>query len=190
MTTKIKISKISERCYSQKGFDNRGCYGCNCDDSCCKFGADFDKESYDLVIKNKEIIEPLIECKIEKCFDSEFSNDKEYLGENSIISLKGKNGYCVFHNKNKKGCVLYELVITKGISKRMIPSICRLFPLSWENGTIVVYDELEEKEPYPLTTIPLDCNCLELNNTTSNNLVITQKKEMDDIFDMDDIKEN
>ena len=188
MKTKIKISKISKKCYSQKGFDSRGCYGCNCDDSCCKYGADFDKEAYDLVIQNKKIIEPLVECQVEKCFESKFSNDKEFLGENSIRSLKGKNGFCVFHNKNRKGCILYKLVNTKGINKRIIPSICRLFPLSWENSTLIVYNELENTDQFPLATIPIDCNCMELENTTSNNLVETQKKEIDDIFDINEIK--
>ena len=186
MKSKIKISRISEKCYTHKGFDSRGCYGCSCNDSCCKNGADFDKEAYDLVIQNKTFIEPLVEAKVEDCFESKFSNDKAFLGEDSVASLISTNGFCVFHNKNGKGCTLFELSVTKGIDIRIIPSTCRLFPLSWENGSLIVYDEMENIDNYLLSTIPIDCNCMEPENTTSNGLLNTQKTVIDDIFDFDE----
>lgn len=174
---KIKILKISKKCYLQKGFDDHGCYGCECDDSCCKFGADFDKESYDLVAENKQIIGEIIGKRIENWFEIKFSNDLEYLGKNSIRSIKGENGYCVFHKQKGKGCILYQLVSSGKITnRRIIPSICRLFPLSWNKSELIVCDEEGG-------TIPKDCNCLK-SNITRKSLFDTQKKEIDDIFDI------
>ncbi|NUM37158.1 MAG: hypothetical protein HUU50_21655 [Candidatus Brocadiae bacterium] len=179
MKNKIKILKISQKCYSQRGFDDRGCYGCKCDDSCCKYGADFDKTSYDLVIQYRHLIEPLIHQQIEKCFENNFSGDPEFLGQNSIRSLLGENGFCSFHKKNAKGCILYELALGKKIDKRIIPSICRLFPLSWFHGELLVYHE------QPNAVIPHDCNCIETENSTFKNILETQKNEILDIFDLD-----
>jgi len=176
---KIKISKISKKCFLQKGFNEKGCYGCKCDDACCKYGTDFDQESFNLVIQNKDIIEKLIGKKINDCFRKTFSKDSEYLGNNSIRSVKGENGFCIFHSKQGKGCILYQLVRSGKISnRRIIPSVCRLFPLTWDNGKLQVYDE---QEGY---IIPHDCNCIEKENTTKKNILETQKSEIEDIFDL------
>jgi len=174
---KIKISEISDQCYTLKGFDNRGCYGCKCDDSCCKFGADFDKTSFDLIHQHRILVEEKLDIKIENCFEDLFSNDKEFLGENSIRSLVGSNGFCVFHNQNKKGCILYQIVDeNKNVNRQLIPSICRLFPLSWNNGKLMIYSEQENSK------IPDDCNCIEIENNSTKNILETQKKELDDII--------
>jgi len=177
MTDKIKISKISKKCYSQKGFDDRGCYGSSCGDSCCKYGADFDKAAYDLVMRHREAIEPLIDKNIEECFHPRFESDSEYLGGRAVRSLKDNSGFCVFHSKTGKGCVLYSLVNSGDVSKRIIPSICRLFPLSWGDGELVVCDRGD---------MPDDCNCNELQNNTARILLETQKHEIEDIFDVDE----
>lgn len=176
---KIKILKISKKCYSQKGFNEKGCYGCKCDDSCCKYGADFDQEAFDLVIQNRQVLEKYLEKEIKDCFEATFSKDSEYLGGNSIRSIKGDNGFCVFHNKQGKGCLLYQLVQSEEISnKRIIPSICRLFPLSWDKSELKIYDEQDN------SIIPIDCNCIEDENKTEKSILETQKKEIDDIFDV------
>lgn len=176
---KIKISRISKKCYEQKGFDEKGCYGCKCKDSCCRFGADFDQEAYDLVLANRQVIEKNIGQKIETCFETRPSGDPEYLGKNSIRSKKNESGFCVFHAKSGKGCILYKLVLSGEIAnRRIIPSICRLFPLTWNNGVLQVYDEQEN------STIPADCNCLEKSNNTTKNILETQKHELDDIFEL------
>ncbi len=226
MKDKIKITKISKLCFAQKGFEKNGCLRCNCKDSCCKdTGADFDKESYDFVMSHKNLIEPLIKEKIENCFKKSWSRDKEFLGKNSIRSVKGDRGYCIFHNPKGKGCILYNLVNTNKINptsgqapryqgeffmssigsaddliaialhprgkprgvrapiinKRIVPSICRLFPLSWEHGKLIVYTEQKEKG----CVIPRDCNCVKSENTTSKNILETQKNAINDIFDID-----
>jgi hypothetical protein len=182
MNNKIPLTQISPNCHTQKGFDSRGCYNSNCQDLCCKcliedkFGADFDKESYELVIKHKDLIQPLVNRPIETCFDTKFSGDKHFRGNNSIRSLKGENDYCVFHKKDKKGCILYDLVLNSDIDLRIIPSICRLFPLTWDKHTLIVYNE--QKDSF----IPKDCNCSDSTNTTSKTLLETQKSAIADIF--------
>ena len=168
---KIPISKISQKVFSQKGFGSKGCYGCSCKDECCRFGADVDKEAYDLILKYRADIEKIIKIKIENCFENEWSGDKELLGKNSIRTKIGKNNFCVFHLSNKKGCALFELSKNKKLPKRIIPSICRLYPLNWNNGEIVLDDDIE-----------LHCNCLNIMNKTQKSIFENQKEHIEDIF--------
>lgn len=182
MTNKIKISKISSQCFQQKGFDERSCFGCGCNDSCCKFGADFDKESYDLVVAHRELIEPLIARRIEDCFDQCFSNDEEFLGANSIRSVIGETGFCSFHNRTGKGCVLYQLVYANGITRRILPSICKLFPLSWRKGELLYYTEIGDDN---MPALPADCNCADAGNQTLRTILLTQANEINDLFEID-----
>ena len=173
---KITITHISERLLSHKGFDEIGCFGCPCKDACCRFGADIDKESYDLIWKNKAAIETLIKRPLSECFEKEWSGDPEYLGGNSIRSTVNKKGFCSFHMPDGKGCALYFLLRTKNIDRRLIPSICRLFPITWENGNLSLYSELPEHK------IPKTCNTVDPNNVTKQSIYETQQKEIEDIF--------
>lgn len=176
---KIKIDKVSKKCFSQRGFDKKGCYGCSCKDLCCfEANVDVDKESYELILKHKDLIEPLIDKKIEECFEEGWYNEKEYLGGNMKGALNREDNYCIFHNKTGKGCVLYRLVAEKNINKRMIPTICRIFPLSWGSKELVIYDEDGED------IIPEDCNCKDPKNKTKKSILETQKEEVKDIFEI------
>jgi len=170
---KIKITKISDEVYKQKGYDKRGCYNTKCDDKCCLGGCDMDKETYDLVIKHRKIIEKELGINLDKCFKNKWSGDKDYLGEDSIETAEGKNGLCIFHMPDRKCCVLYKLVIENNLPRRMIPSICRLYPLNWDNGLLYVYEDIEKS-----------CNCQRDDNRTKKNAFETQKNEMEDICDI------
>jgi hypothetical protein len=76
---------------------------------------------------------------------------------------------------------LYQLVQSEKIkNKRIIPSICRLFPLTWDNKELKVYDEQQG------CIIPTDCNCIESSNKTKDNIFETQKQEINDIFDINE----
>lgn len=174
---KIPIKKISSLCHSKKGFDARGCYGCACTDLCCQYGADFDAESHALVVKHRKLIESMIGRKIESCFSKGWSNETEYLGGNMIRCNTGPDGFCSFHNPKGKGCVLYMLTNKRKISRRIVPSICRIFPLTWDGGKLMFY---EEDGGYKL---PRSCNCVEAENKTCENVLQSRKEEFEDIFE-------
>lgn len=179
-TNKILIKKISDKVFSQKGFDERGCYGSKCQDVCCKHGCDVDFDSYKIIFKNRKIIEKELNDKLENCFEKRFYNSKEFLGGKVVRSKKMENGFCAFHNKQGKGCVLYKLVSKKKIDKKAVPSICKLFPISWENGKLCLYSEDGD-------IIPKSCNVFEKNNKTKKSIFQTQEKEIKDIFKCDSL---
>ena len=172
---KIKITKISDEIYSLKGFDEQGCLGSQCRDLCCAYGADVDKEAYELIEEHREKIERISDTRFEDFFEPAWSGEKDFLGGNSIRSKVGSAGCCIFRLLGQKGCVLFKLAAEEHLSRRIIPSICRLFPLTWNNEALEYY----EKE-----NIPVTCNCLELRNRTERSVFETQQEAIDDIFEI------
>ncbi len=167
---KISIHSIDKTVHSFRGIDEQGCFRTECDDECCKYGADVDKESHDLIFENREIIEAQIGQRLEKCFEKRWLNDDSYLDGNAIETRVGRNGFCVFHMPAGKGCALYKIVHEKGLPRRLIPSICRLYPLTWSEGELRIADDL-----YPT------CNCMK-KDAFKKSILTTQMKEVMDIF--------
>ena len=176
---KIKISTISEKCHIQQGFGHNGCLGSACGDACCRYGADFDRAAFDMVFMHRELIEARAGIiPLDHCFESEWSGNNDYLGGDSIRSNVGPGGYCVFHAPEGKGCVLYSLVFNHQVSRRILPSVCRLYPLTWGGGELAVYNEGDDGD-----IIEPDCVCLDPDKSSACNLLVTQKHEIADIFD-------
>lgn len=171
---KIPIKKISKKCFTTSGFGG-GCLEASCGDACCRYGADFDKASYDLVLAHRGLIEEKTGVKLEDCFDNEWTGEDEYLGGDCMCSTVLPEGHCAFHSPSGKGCVLYQLVHEKGLPRRVIPSICRLYPLTWGNGHLMVYDEDGED-------FEKGCACFDPRLRASKSLLETQKHEIDDII--------
>lgn len=167
---KIRIVGIHKEVYSFRGIDRTGCFRTECNDECCKYGADVDKECYDLILKNRRIIEKEIGCRIESCFKKRWLNDEHYLGGNAIETRIGRNGFCMFHVVKGKGCTLYKLVRERDLPRRLIPSICRLYPLTWAERKLAIAGDI-----YPT------CNCMK-KDAFGGSILETQKKEIEDIF--------
>jgi len=169
---KLKISRINPKVHKFKGFNDIGCYGCQCKDACCRYGADIDKETYDLIFKYRKLIEKEIGVILEDCFEKKWTPQNDYLGGKCIRSKTSKR-YCVFHLPKGKGCVLYFLHHKNKLSRRIIPSICRLYPLTWNKEEIKLVNGIEST-----------CNCLEKCNMTMKSVYATQNKDVEDIFDI------
>lgn len=167
---KIEIVHVSEKIYSHRGFSNKGCYNSSCMDNCCRQGCDVDKVSYDIIMAHKDDVEKMLGFDIEKCFEQEWSGQTDFLGRNSISSTI-INGTCAFHLARGKGCVLWQKMLTDNCLWRMIPSTCRLYPLTWDNGTIKLINNIEQ-----------ECNCLDPLNSGLMNLWETQRDAIEDIF--------
>ena len=185
---RIKISKVSSSIHAHKGFENgplKGCFTTCCGenklgDACCRYGCDVDKESYDILFCNREIIEPVIGLSLDYAFKGRWFGKGNYLGGTAIRSRTRKeDGFCVFHSKNAKGCELVNLVFKKNISKRVIPTICRIYPLANKGGKLAMYDEIWK--------VPIEkgCNCISKTNNTKQSIFETQKNEIEEIFNID-----
>lgn len=174
---KIPIRKVSKKIYKLKGFPSgpfSNCLNCKCGKdkkggACCKHGVFVDKESYDLIIKHKKHFEKVLRIKIEKCFSKSFIKESDYLGKKAI-GTKQRNHKCAFISNNGKGCEIVKYVYKNNLSHRMIPSPCRIYPLTWDNGKLYVGDIKE------------GCVCIDKNNKTKKSIYQTHKKEIKNIF--------
>jgi hypothetical protein len=183
---KIKVNKISAKAKTHKGFSQgafKGCWFCHCGEdrkggACCRFGCDVDKETYDLIKENRKLIEAAIEMKIEDVFESVWKNDVEYLGGCYVRSkVRIENGHCLFHSVRGRECELVKLVLEKKLPWRLVPTICRVYPLAWERGELKMYDEIYAE-------IEKGCNCINEDNKTKETLFESQKDHIEDVFEM------
>ena len=171
--SKIKITKICDECIKHKGFDYRGCYGTDCNDACCRYGCDVDKTAYEEIHKNSGLIKEILGYDFDRLFTGKFEYDDEYPGGYYIRSRKLKEtGYCIFHKVGEKGCVLYELALMRGLPKKIVPLICKLYPLEWGNGELTL-DHLEQKS----------CNVFREDNKSDYSIMETQKDTLEEHFD-------
>jgi len=167
---KIDIVIVSDAVFSHKGFDERGCYGSQCNDACCRMGADVDRESYDLIMQHREAIQQRLGRNLDACFEKEWSGQPDFLGNDSIATII-LNGFCALHLSGGRGCVLFQFVTEAHLPKRMVPSTCRLYPVTWNNGTVELFKGIENT-----------CNCLDPGNGATRKLWDTQKEAIEDIF--------
>lgn len=136
---KIPITTIDKACTTQTGLHGEGCYGCSCDDDCCQWGCDVDLATLKLIFKNRKLIEPLIKAKLEDCFKTELKVDDDYAGGSyRETGVRAKDTRCFFHLHEPRGCSLFYLWAKKGLPKRIVPTICRVYPLTWHRGRLFV----------------------------------------------------
>ena len=166
----IEIVGISEELFQLKGFDEKGCFGSDCQDACCRKGCDVDKESYGLIMQYRRDIEAFLEFPLEDCFEKVWSDQIDFLGGGSIRSSL-INGSCSFHIPAGKGCVLFRLITERNYPKKMLPSICRLYPVTWDKRILCLEKDIEKT-----------CNCLDPHNPGTTKLWDTQKEAIEDIF--------
>ena len=166
----IALDFIDPLCYVQRGFDGRGCYGSDCHDACCRYGADVDRATHTLIMDHVDSLEKKVGSDRTQWFSEAWSGQADFLGGDSIRSNVGADGYCVFHVPNGKGCALYQLAFS-GIDLTIVPSICRVYPLSWDGGQLKVSDHLEPS-----------CNCVHASHCSTHSLLETQTHEVEKIF--------
>lgn len=175
--SRIPIKKVLKEVYKQKGFPTGpflSCLTCKCGQNakggaCCRYGVYVDKESYDQIIKHKTYFEKKIGIKIENFFDKRWGKDPEYLG-GKPIGTRVIHKTCSFRSPSGQGCEIVNLVFKKNLPRRMIPSACRIYPITWDKGEMF------------LEKIKKNCVCIDKNNKTKKSIYKTQKKEIEDIF--------
>ncbi len=158
---KITIRSVDPEVFTHKGLFDEGCYGSRCNDDCCVYGCDVDYASYKLILKHRRLIEPLIKAKVEDCFSTELKEDDDYIGGAfRETEVRESDELCAFHLRGKKGCSLFYLWATKGLPKKLVPTICKVYPITWHRGKLFVDRPLKrackcrEKKPAGVKAVP------------------------------------
>lgn len=174
---KLSINKIDPELFAVNGLFDDGCYGSDCDDICCKYGCHVDLGAIKIIEQNKKAIERMTKRKLEDCFCTPIIKNDDYLGGGYRESdTHDEVDMCAFHFQDKIGCSLFYLWAKKGVSKRILPTICRTFPLTWHEGELMVDRPIRS-----------ECKALEAvtpRGRTVPNLFETQKKEVFSLFDI------
>ncbi|MEE9614400.1 MAG: hypothetical protein V3W31_05525 [Thermodesulfobacteriota bacterium] len=177
---KIKIHYVDPDVHEQKGLFGSGCYESDCDDVCCEYGCDVDLGSLKLIHRYRHLIEPIIKAKIEDCFSTEIKADTDYIGGAfRETAVRESDERCAFHLIGKQGCSLFYLWRTKGLTKRLVPTICRSYPITWHRGRLFVDRPLRRS-----------CKCMEAapGGEKVPSLFQTQAREIRALFDIQERK--
>ena len=121
------------------------CLECNfCHDWCCSFGADIDIQNVEKIQQHKEEILQFVRPPEGEWFEREYTYYEEYAG-NEYTRINTQGPRCVFISKDQRGCGLHRYAISKGMDYHEIkPLVCILFPLSFEEGILLVAPELDD----------------------------------------------
>jgi Fe-S-cluster containining protein len=121
------------------------CLECNfCHDWCCSFGADIDIQNVERIQHQKEEILPFIRTSEVEWFEAEYTYYEEYAG-NQYTRINPQGPRCVFISKDQRGCGLHRHAISRQMDYHEIkPLVCILFPLSFEEGILLVAPELDD----------------------------------------------
>lgn len=174
--TRIPIKTVDLKIASHKGLFDEGCYGSQCQDECCGWGCDIDFATIKLIMKHRDKVEALTGAKVEDCFKTPLKVDDDYVGgAYRETAVRKSDKLCCFHLKGSKGCSLFYLWIKEKLPKRIVPTICRTYPVTWHRGKL-------------FADLPLKKNCKAKEKTPKGvkvaSLFETQKKELKALFDI------
>jgi Fe-S-cluster containining protein len=115
-------------------------------DACCQYGCDVDLLERDAILAKQDDIRPLLRAEVQRAewFDNEIEEDADY-PSGKVVRTSLHEDRCLFLAHDSRGCAIHRASIEKGWDFRGVkPAICRLFPLSYEEDTILIADEYPE----------------------------------------------
>ena len=112
-------------------------------DACCQYGVDVDLGEQKGILEHAEQIRSLLidEVKDQPWFKDEVSEDKDF-PSGAFVRTRTHNDGCLFLSHALRGCAIHRASIAAGWDFNGIkPHVCRLFPLSYDNESIVISDD-------------------------------------------------
>lgn len=121
------------------------CMACGfCRDACCSHGVDVDEQVVRAILGQADRVEAVVGISRDDWFAGDPVRDPEVPG-GAARRTSVRDGYCVFHDPRGRGCLLHGYAIATGQDYHTLkPMVSTLFPLTFESGTLVVSDELED----------------------------------------------
>ncbi|HEY1813417.1 MAG TPA: hypothetical protein VGG74_13790 [Kofleriaceae bacterium] len=113
-------------------------------DACCQYGCDVDMFERDAILARAAQIRPVLraEARDVPWFDESEPEHDPDVPSGTVVRTSVFEDRCVFLAHDRRGCAIHRAAIEQGWDFHGVkPSICRLFPLSYGDGAIVVSDD-------------------------------------------------
>ena len=113
-------------------------------DACCQYGCDVDLYERNAILARADSIKPVLAAEVRELpwFDESEPEHDPDVPSGTVVRTAVHGGGCLFLSHDKRGCAIHRASLEQGWDFRGVkPSICRLFPLSYGEGMILVSDD-------------------------------------------------
>ncbi|HEX4452860.1 MAG TPA: hypothetical protein VH143_18425 [Kofleriaceae bacterium] len=116
-------------------------------DACCQYGCDVDLFERDAILARAAAIKPVLRADVRELpwFDESEPEHDPDVPSGTVVRTSVFEDRCLFLAHDRRGCAIHRASLEQGWDFRGVkPSICRLFPLSYGEGMIVVSDDYHD----------------------------------------------
>ncbi len=116
-------------------------------DACCQYGCDVDLFERDAILARAATIKPVLRAEVRELpwFDESEPEHDPDVPSGTVVRTSVFEDRCLFLAHDRRGCAIHRASLEQGWDFRGVkPSICRLFPLSYGEGMIVVSDDYHD----------------------------------------------
>ena len=113
-------------------------------DACCQYGCDVDLTERDAILARKDAIAPVLAAEVRDLpwFDESNPETDPDTPSGTVVRTAVHRDGCLFLSHDGRGCAIHRAAIEQGWDFRGVkPTICRLFPLTYGDGAIMVSDD-------------------------------------------------
>lgn len=126
------------------------CMACTfCHDSCCQYGATIEEPKVQAILDRAADIGQYVGVPPAEWFEPNWRPDSDYAGGRYTRTQVRETAHgprCVFLNADGRGCLLHKFALDHGVPVQSLkPMACNLFPVLWEDGALIVPQEIEDR---------------------------------------------
>ena len=113
-------------------------------EACCQYGCDVDLGERDAILARADAIRPVLreDARAAAWFDESAPEQDPDVPSGTVVRIARLGDGCVFLAHDRRGCAIHRAAIEQGWDYRAAkPAVCRLFPLTYGDGMILVSDD-------------------------------------------------
>ena len=115
-------------------------------DACCQYGVDVDIGERDQILAHAGDVRTVLDAEVadQPWFHTEEQVDPDF-PSGRFVRTRTHGGGCLFLSHDGRGCAIHRASIERGWDFHGVkPHVCRLFPLSYDEQSIVLSDDYRD----------------------------------------------